>query len=308
MDTAAPQRFQTSIVPSDARVQFWNDLAAETFGSILITPQRQDFSASMLRRQFDGLRIARVESTASRVAGMSGSPRGQGLYVLLNEGGTSRHRQCGREAVLQRGELTLLHSNDRYTIEFTDHNVMVVLYLPLARAAHIDIEPHIATPHSVEESALLASFMRRLIAYRDLDREIKPPAHLAQTAMDLMALCWPGETRSRPRVSMEVRAQDVCECVQRELENPALSAELIADSLGVTSRYVHLIFARMETTAAAYITGMRLDAAAARLRQQPKAHITDVALDCGFRDLSYFCRAFRRRFGTSARRFQHGLD
>jgi AraC-like DNA-binding protein len=32
-----------------------------------------------------------------------------------------------------------------------------------------------------------------------------------------------------------------------------------------------------------------------------------VALECGFSDLSYFSRAFRRRFGASARRYRgHG--
>ncbi|MEO5707638.1 MAG: AraC family transcriptional regulator [Alteraurantiacibacter sp.] len=34
--------------------------------------------------------------------------------------------------------------------------------------------------------------------------------------------------------------------------------------------------------------------------------ITDVALECGFNDLSYFSRTFRRRFGVSARVYRLG--
>ena len=53
-----------------------------------------------------------------------------------------------------------------------------------------------------------------------------------------------------------------------------------------------------------YIRRARLRAAAARLqdtRRTPPAKVLDIALDCGFEDVSNFNRAFRAEFGVSPR-------
>jgi AraC-like DNA-binding protein len=38
---------------------------------------------------------------------------------------------------------------------------------------------------------------------------------------------------------------------------------------------------------------------AADLLARPEGRISDIAFDCGFNDLSYFNRCFRRRFGLT---------
>jgi AraC-like DNA-binding protein len=65
-----------------------------------------------------------------------------------------------------------------------------------------------------------------------------------------------------------------------------------------------MVFARTGKTAARFILECRLAAAAVSLRSDTGARITAVALDAGFTDLSYFCRAFRRHFGVSARHYR----
>src|SRR5262249_24683209 len=52
-----------------------------------------------------------------------------------------------------------------------------------------------------------------------------------------------------------------------------------------------------------YVRRVRLRRAAARLLEEP-TKILDVALDCGFGDVSNFNRAFRAEFGRSPRRFR----
>jgi AraC-like DNA-binding protein len=76
-------------------------------------------------------------------------------------------------------------------------------------------------------------------------------------------------------------------------------------ALGVSARYLQMVFAAVGTTPSRVLIGRRLDAAAARLRRRDQpCSVTDVALECGFNDLSYFSRAFRRRFGLSARAYR----
>jgi AraC-like DNA-binding protein len=71
-------------------------------------------------------------------------------------------------------------------------------------------------------------------------------------------------------------------------------------ALGVSARYLQMAFAEVGSTPSRFLIGRRLDAAALRLRHLGPCSVTDVALECGFTDLSYFSRAFRRRFGISA--------
>lgn len=59
----------------------------------------------------------------------------------------------------------------------------------------------------------------------------------------------------------------------------------------------------MGVTPHQYLLRVRLRDAAMRLATEP-AKVLDIALDCGFGDVSNFNRAFRREFGMSPRRFR----
>lgn len=59
------------------------------------------------------------------------------------------------------------------------------------------------------------------------------------------------------------------------------------------------------TTPHQYLLRLRLRRAAARVRTEP-AKIVEIALDCGFGDVSNFNRAFRSEFGMSPRAYRKG--
>jgi AraC-like DNA-binding protein len=52
-----------------------------------------------------------------------------------------------------------------------------------------------------------------------------------------------------------------------------------------------------------YILRTRLRKAAIRLAEEPSSQVVDIALDCGFGDLSNFNHAFRAEFGVSPRAY-----
>jgi AraC family transcriptional regulator len=59
------------------------------------------------------------------------------------------------------------------------------------------------------------------------------------------------------------------------------------------------------TTPRQYLLRMRLRQAALRLKRD-STKVIDIALDCGFRDVSNFNRAFRAEFGESPRSYRRG--
>src|SRR5690606_11826996 len=95
----------------------------------------------------------------------------------------------------------------------------------------------------------------------------------------------------------EERRRAVFAAIDKDLCDPDLDTRRIAARIGVSPRYVQMLFAEMGTTPTAFIQSRRLELAARRLeREGMGATITEVAFDAGFNDLSSFCRAFRRKF------------
>jgi len=93
--------------------------------------------------------------------------------------------------------------------------------------------------------------------------------------------------------------------ILREIEtgaaDPGLSAGEIARGLGITPRYLRLLLEQTGRSFSQHVLERRLDRAAKLLRDPRWAgyKVSAIAFECGFGDLSYFNRAFRRRFGET---------
>ena len=74
--------------------------------------------------------------------------------------------------------------------------------------------------------------------------------------------------------------------------------------LGIPLRTLQATAARAGTTIGKMITTHRLQRAAQLLLTRPDQPVTQVALDCGFADPSYFARRFQQALGTSPRKYR----
>jgi AraC-like DNA-binding protein len=149
-----------------------------------------------------------------------------------------------------------------------------------------------------------------LTRYLDIFREVEALAspQLQQLAVthvyDLLALAL-GAKRDAAAVAKErgLRAARLhaikADIVARVGDDVSIDA--IAAAQGVTRRYVQMLFEEDGTTFTHFVLGQRLANARRMLLDARLAHhtIATIAFDAGFRDLSYFNRTFRRRFGCS---------
>lgn len=300
--SAITEIFHTGSIRKEARLQYWNRVANTAFGAMHVVPSSQRFTGCLKRRIFRGVELVSVESTPVSVEGLSGSSR-NGVFLLLNQQGNSKLQQRGQQAVLRAGELTAVYAGEPYLIESSQDHVTHILYLP-GRQLEETLEAHIAVAHAADECDLLASFVRRLAG---LDGKQQGPGNLLQTTRDLIELNWPTPRKRPGRIGAAAWEQHLRHYVEQHLGEPELNAQRIAEALGITSRYVQMIFARMQTTASQYILERRLQLVADRLRAESVSRISDLALEAGFSDLSHFCRRFRSRFGVSARAYRASL-
>ncbi|GLU32470.1 AraC family transcriptional regulator [Trinickia caryophylli] len=107
--------------------------------------------------------------------------------------------------------------------------------------------------------------------------------------------------------ALDARALErVMQVVSRIDEAPdgVLDLDSLARHAGLSPYHFVRTFRRATgTTPHQYVLRARLRAAAARLADEP-AKIVDIALDCGFDDLSNFNRAFRAEFGANPRAYR----
>ena len=112
----------------------------------------------------------------------------------------------------------------------------------------------------------------------------------------------------------ETRAESVRETVRarirafilRNLVDPELTIDRIAERMQCTKRYLHKVFSDEGQTLNQYIWAQRLERCRTELARADLAakSITEIAFSCGFSNAAHFSRSFRARVGQSPRAYR----
>ena len=132
---------------------------------------------------------------------------------------------------------------------------------------------------------------------------------LTENLCNLLAL---GSVTDVPlnRMHAELQLEALFVYCRKNLHNPDLSPQSVADHFGLSPRTLYARFKKMEQTFGEWVLKARLDACSKALKDplQRTRPIADIAYNCGFNDLSYFNKAFRARFEQSPRALRNGLE
>jgi AraC-like DNA-binding protein len=128
---------------------------------------------------------------------------------------------------------------------------------------------------------------------------------LSRHILDVVALVLGARGESaemaRERGLAAARLESIKTYALERLADPGLSVADVAAKHGLGVRYVQRLFELSGTTFTQFVLEQRLQAARRGLiRKDGRARtVSQVALECGFSDVSNFNRAFRRRFGMT---------
>ena len=102
------------------------------------------------------------------------------------------------------------------------------------------------------------------------------------------------------------RVASVLAQIQEGFADQQFSTRMVAERLGLSVRYVQDLLQGSGLSITDRIMELRLDKARTMLTDDRNCtlKISDVAASCGFNELSYFHRSFRRRFGASPARYR----
>jgi AraC-like DNA-binding protein len=91
--------------------------------------------------------------------------------------------------------------------------------------------------------------------------------------------------------------------IERDFADPELGPQPVADTLGISKRYLQALLAARGTSFVQQLAQVRLERAC-NLLSESSLPIAEIGFRCGFLDPGYFGRQFRRRFGATPREWR----
>ena len=226
--------------------------------------------------------------------------RGHATFKLLFQlSGSACVTQAGRKAQLTASTFTLIDGRQPFVLEMPGPHRQILVQLPhsavVARHRGIERRTAVARGSGPAGDALLLDFVLSLARHADALQN--GMAMHAQSALLELLGGAEQQQRASPQVALVECALAI---IEADFAGP-LTAEQLAQRLGVSRRHLDALFARSGHTVSSVIWDCRLRRAAIQLRSPDRRStgIAELGYSLGFQDPAHFARVFRKRFGAS---------
>lgn len=312
-------RFSTDVLPAHlpqaARIRALAEAMEEQRISFEVSGPEHDFYA-----RFNGVSVGGVDLAVTSASGLYvrrsrnqiAADKNDGLCVFINPSDRLLLvEQEGKQIMLARGEMVVF---DQGTPNFTaapGGGDAVVITIPRRsldnRLACAEARLMTKVEAGTVPMILLQKYAEAVVAGPDiLDGPTAQAvgAHLAELFLLGIGAQDVGDAGALRRASVRAaRLSAIHREIDRRAAEPGLGAAEIGRALGISARSVQLILQESGMRLSEEITARRLERSRALLCDPGLRHqsVVDIALACGFNDVSTFYRAFRGRYGCSPR-------
>jgi AraC-like DNA-binding protein len=300
-------RFSTATVEDHSQLSYWREMISNAFVRYEVEApacRTARFRGEVTAEGFAGIQVSTVVSDPHTVVRsplvIRRSPQDDFLVNLAVHGSLTV-TQGERDAVLRPGDFTVYDSARPCRITAPDRFELLALKIPRALfTAHCPLAP--------DATATLVRGDHGVGVDPDLPSDVVQ--QVGVNTLEMLAAALPkrsssGNGSALPRPAQWIRARQY---IAGHFANPELSPADVADALGVSLRYLQLLFQREGTSPFRLIQEQRLERAAQLLTDPRHAGraITDIAFGVGFKDASHFTRAFKNRYGIGPRDYRGG--
>jgi AraC-like DNA-binding protein len=257
------------------------------------------------RAQFDGLTLLDCEVPdifSGRTQGTDGGATDVMLYTLMMSG-RQVVTQGRRHAVLDPGDLFIVDSALPGTCHIPNDIRTFTLVVPKDLVSIRGSLPE-RLPAASPTARLLGDYIRLLVR----DVASLPAAAvtiIACATMELVQLATTTDDLSPDSVPLRIALlPQVRRFIERQLADPDLSPEMIADTNAISLRTLHAMFAETGESVSTYIRRRRLHRSHDALIGRRDRPIIDIAQDWGFKNPSHFARTFKAEYGLAPQEFR----
>jgi AraC-like DNA-binding protein len=225
------------------------------------------------------------------------------LLLLIVDSGYWSATQLGRTVRLEAGDAVLCTNAEVEAGTSFGRRVMLRVPKNAVAPAVLDLRTRFQRRRIPRETEGLQLLRQDLRALQDLERATPALQQLSVAHIyDLMALTLAATHNAAVAAEdggvRAARLRTIKDDLAKNLRHGDVSVAAIAARHGVSPRYIRKLFETEGVTFSEYVRDQRLTLAH-RLLTDPRSareKIAAVALAAGFGDLSYFYRAFRRRY------------
>lgn len=273
-----------------------------------------DFDGHMASSRAGDVILTRLEANRHRVLRTPHMARGSEtgyLKIVAPWQGSASVEQHSRQAGARSGGWVIYDTTGSYAIANPEHVEHLIVMLPkeqmVERGVKLDelMARQVGAARGISRVAL--DTMRS--TWQELPNMSEDAARGAgELIMQLVRLSLLELAGQATAVTQREALKDrILTYVARNLRDPLLSIDRIAQALNCSKRHLHNAFAAGDETLASTILRQRLDACIRDLRHdaQDARAITDIALSWGFNNLSHFSRVFREHTGASPSEFRN---
>ncbi|MCP3462514.1 AraC family transcriptional regulator [Bradyrhizobium sp. CCGUVB23] len=308
MPELATFRLSTDKFPQRKRLSMWREEFGDKILRVDIEPLSDiPFHARSTLRILPGLNAFSSTSSPLRFRRTSDGPDADGsIALIINMTKDCVVSQRGREVTLRAGDAVAVHHRSRGSASFAEGSYFA-LVIPRAelasRLSNLDEPTMQPIPREQTTLRLIRSYMRPLwdelrLATSDLRSLVATHVH-DLAAMMLSREHLSGESNASAVVATRLAA--VLDYIGAHFDDPELNLDTVAHSQGVSPRYLQRLLETSGSSFTAQVNELRLQRAFALLTEPAASPrlISDIALEVGFSDISYFNRSFHSRFGES---------
>lgn len=310
-DLCGTATIDTQGLASKDRFAFWSETICRHFSPSdnELVGRSADFHARMQRRSLGAIGVSKLSSTPQVSVRSRQSLRRDPLdhfFLSFVQSGRGVMRQGGREAVQEAGDMMLYDSASPFEYRWeTDY---AGYWVKLPRSLLLNRMPgaEAMTARSIAVTAPVGRLVGNMVeeAYNlDLGDGSSISHRIASTLTELIAAAFEAHAGVDPQTSTRYVSQldRAKSYILSHLEDGDLNSDTLVRELGVSRRTLTRIFATEGTTPSRWIWQKRLELSHDMLVDGRVRRVTDVALACGFTDISHFSRAFKARFGITAK-------
>lgn len=307
-------RFSTSDIKPQHRSSRWNTIVAEAYFPLDL--QFQDpvhFNGQLSRASLGHVGLSRLSSDPvnyERRKSHIRKAQEEDYLVTLPRATPVEFRQLGRDVRCDPGGFIIERGDEPYRFLYDRPNDLFVLKVSRQALSERVRQPDRFCARVIDSTQGTAGLFAAMVNHVQSQVDKMSGASretVGRQLLELLGLALNEASDASETSFSSVRAAHLTRIerfIRANLKNPDLSPELIAESCGISKRYLHDLFKDVNGTVGQQIRDQRLIAARDRLHASRDIPIFEVAYRFCFADQAQFSRLFKVKFGMTPSDFQ----